>query len=451
VSRPHLLYIAFFFPPSRASGVYRALATVRAFTDAGWDVTVITTEERFFEDEIGSIDRSLLDFVPDGVRVERVQFSFRGEIPVTDLKDLGWFRGNFPVLWAGMRQRLHSALVASDVLRGRSPLSFPMDDRYVAWIDPVVAHARKLHSRSPFDHVLATGNPYSAFEAARVISAIHDLPFTIDYRDPWAFDMRTTSLAKLSAPTFAAEERIVAQAHACVQVNEAIAEAYADLYPEHADKQHVVINGYDAESIPNEVRVPNRGPLKYGMLGTVTDLWPLGPLFEAWHQARDRLPRGSVLRLGGHLGYFPWSAEPLEATFPDTASGFEYVGAVPKERVSEFYGDLDVVIVALFGGPMLTAGKVIEVAALGVPILCIQAKDGGGRRFYESLPHPLAIGVDPDPDAISDALLRVSDLAAETDVQQRVNVRRMMEPYERLAAMRGLVDTVARAQREILS
>ncbi|MCH8217319.1 MAG: hypothetical protein IH892_11175 [Planctomycetes bacterium] len=448
MSRPHLLYLAFFYPPSRSSGVYRALATVRAFGQAGWDVTVLTADERFFQDEIGSVDRSLLELIPDDVRVDRVPFSFRGQVPLTDLKDMGWFRGNFPVLWAGFRKRFRAALVAVDVLRGRSALSYSMDDRYVTWIDPVVAHAKVVHSRQPIDHILATGNPFSAFEAARVISAIHDRPFTIDYRDPWAFDMRTTALANLSAPTFAAEERIVEEAHACIQVNDAIAEAYADLYPQHADKQHVVINGYDQESIPDAVRGPNQGPHIFGMLGTVTDLWPLGPLFEAWHHIRDRLPEGSVLRLGGHLGYFAWSAEPLMAMFPEGDAGFEYVGPVPKERVAEFYEDLDVVIVALFGGPMLTAGKVLEVAALGVPVLCIQAKEGGGRRFYDSLSHPLAIGVDPNPEAISEALLQVAELAADTGIEERLKVRRTMEPYERLTAMQKMVDIISSAQRE---
>lgn len=138
----------------------------------------------------------------------------------------------------------------------------------------------------------------------------------------------------------------------------------------------------------------------------------------------------------------------MMATFPESDAGFEYVGPVPKGRVAEFYEDLDVVIVALFGGPMLTAGKVLEVAALGVPVLCIQAKEGGGRRFYDSLSHPLAIGVDPNPEAISEALLQVAELVADTGIEERLKVRRTMEPYERLTAMQKMVDIISSAQRE---
>jgi hypothetical protein len=134
----------------------------------------------------------------------------------------------------------------------------------------------------------------------------------------------------------------------------------------------------------------------------------------------------------------------LLATFPDESAGFEYVGPVPKTKVSEFYSGLDAVIVPLFGGPMVTAGKVLEVAALGLPILCIQGRDGGARRFYET--HPLAIGVDPDPDLVGPALLETARLARETSVEKRTEVRQSMARYERLTAMSDLVSVVSRAR-----
>lgn len=443
MDKPHLLYLAFFFPPSRSSGVYRAMATVRAFHEAGWRVTVITADERFFEDELGPPDYSLLDSIPLEVGIERVPFSLRLDQPTTDVREFGWFRANFPHLWAAIRNRMRLPRRILDVLRGRSPLSYPMTDRYLAWIEPVVNRARDLYERDQFDHVLATGNPYSAFEAARLIAGMKGVDFTIDYRDPWAFDMRTGSPARLTPATFAAEKRIIDEAHACIHVNSAIAKAYADRYPEDAHKQHVVVNGYDRESVP-PLPAPAEGPITFGMLGTVTDLWPLGPLFEAWHLTRDRLPDGSRLLLGGHLGYFPHATEMLRSSFPGPEDGFSYEGPIPKTEVAKFYGRLDVALVPLFGGPMVTAGKILEVAALGMPIVCVQGKDGGARRFYESN-HPLAISVDPDPGEIVDALVEAARLARETGEEERAQVRKEMARFERLNAMRSLVEIVSGA------
>ncbi|MCP9967991.1 hypothetical protein [Actinomadura madurae] len=44
--RPRLLYLAFYFPPSRASGVYRPRATANRLTELGWDVTVFAAPWR---------------------------------------------------------------------------------------------------------------------------------------------------------------------------------------------------------------------------------------------------------------------------------------------------------------------------------------------------------------------------------------------------------------------
>lgn len=55
---PHVLYVAWGFPPSRGGGVYRALATVNAFVAEGFDVTVLTADRETFEKYTG-VDASL--------------------------------------------------------------------------------------------------------------------------------------------------------------------------------------------------------------------------------------------------------------------------------------------------------------------------------------------------------------------------------------------------------
>ena len=57
--RPRVVYVAFYFPPTRASGVFRSRATANHLAAAGWDVTVITPQREFFTDYIHSFDPSL--------------------------------------------------------------------------------------------------------------------------------------------------------------------------------------------------------------------------------------------------------------------------------------------------------------------------------------------------------------------------------------------------------
>ena len=90
----HLIYIAFFFPPSRASGVYRAIATANALSDQGWRVTVLTADERFFRQEIATADDTLLDSVNDDVALCRVPFTFQKTIE-EDITKYGWLKANY--------------------------------------------------------------------------------------------------------------------------------------------------------------------------------------------------------------------------------------------------------------------------------------------------------------------------------------------------------------------
>ena len=70
--RPRLLLIAAFFPPSRSSGVFLPLAMANHFTEQGWDVTVATLPEAFFEEISPPCDDSLLAAVHPQVRLRRI-------------------------------------------------------------------------------------------------------------------------------------------------------------------------------------------------------------------------------------------------------------------------------------------------------------------------------------------------------------------------------------------
>ena len=426
-----LLYIAFWYPPSRASGVYRALATTRAFVEAGWEVTVVTTTERFLENEIGSLDRSLLSEIPAAARVERVPFSFD-----PDLREVGHFRGNFPVMWQAWRSLMgpiKDSLLAP--ITSRMP---ELEESYSSWIDPVVAAIAERGEK--FDHVLATGNPFSSFEAARRIADELDIPYAVDFRDPWTIDVFTGNRARLPAGTELVEKRIVDGASSCIHVNDAIAEAYATKYPDAADKQHVVLNGFDQDSVHITPATYAGGPLRFGILGTVNDRWPLEPILQAWRVVRNELPVGSKLILGGHLGYFAKSAEPLERVLPGEADGFEFIGAVSKSEVAAFYASLDVVIVPVPGSPLVTSGKIYEAMAVGIPLVCVQAEGGDARRV--SGDHPLAQMANPNVQSVANALRAAERARKEQGSDDIQFVRQAMRNFDRQVTMARMVQLI---------
>lgn len=95
-SSPRVLYLSFYFPPSRASGVFRARATANYLAQRGWEVTTFTAPLRFLYEVVGSADEALADTVDPRIRVERPPIDmFAWE---HDLRRIGWFRGTFPIL-----------------------------------------------------------------------------------------------------------------------------------------------------------------------------------------------------------------------------------------------------------------------------------------------------------------------------------------------------------------
>lgn len=436
--RKRLLYLAFWYPPARASGVYRALATSRAFADAGWDVVVLTTSERFLEEEVGSVDPTLLSQIPPDVSVIRIPFTFRHQLP-PDPREIGWLHATYPYLWAALRRRFGSLRNRSVRFRAGSGGDMPLDDRYERWVQPAVEAGLRA-AEGGVDHVLATGNPYSAFEAARQIAQGTATPFSIDYRDPWTIDVFSGKRSDLSVGTLELEKSIVQEAAACFHVNQALADAHAEIYSFARDRQHVVPNGFDNSSVEVDFRAYQRGPLRFGILGTANENWPLAALFEGWARARHQLPLSSEFVLAGHLGYFARSDAALRAQLPDDTSGFRHIGPVPKQDISGFYSDLDVVVVPAADGKFVTSGKVFEAAALGIPVVCVQAAGGGARAVLDD--HPFAFGAEPTPDGVAEALLLAGERAMALERYEFEGARELARRFERQRPLERLVAVV---------
>jgi hypothetical protein len=434
------LYIAFFFPPSRASGVYRALATAREFVDSGWKVTVVTATEDFFHREIGTVDWSLVELIPKEIEVVRIPFSLRGLSERKDLREYSRFHANFVRLHNYRKAKLKVPRYFKNLknfISGKSNSAFITGEHYASWIEPTVKAIRNVDKRNRIDYILATGNPFSSFEVARVASALTLAPFSVDYRDPWTIDVFSGEKAKLKSGAFRTEAAVIAQCSNTFHINHAIADEYKKLYPDSASKQVVVPNGFDLESLSTTSRNYEVGPIIFGILGTLNNKWPFGEILQAWISIRGDLPPGSELRLGGYLGYFAHSENSLKDFLPDISDGFRYVGPIHKREVSKFYESTSIIIIPAPGGPMVTTGKVYEAAVQPIPIVCVQGPDGGARAALKG--RPCVFPSDPDPDMIQKAMLEsvISYRSMSSDVLAEIET--FSAPYRRDLAISKMV------------
>ncbi|HHU09695.1 MAG TPA: glycosyltransferase family 4 protein [Intrasporangiaceae bacterium] len=354
---PRVLYLAFFFPPSRASGVFRPLATANFLADAGWEVTVHAGPLEYFTDFLGSVDPSMLTRIDPRIRVLRPQLRLPGT--VDDIRDYNIVRAHLPTVWNKARA----------VLAARG---FP--EQYRSWIPNVLRTALRDHLRRPYDLVVATGNPFAAFAAAWAFGTMTRTPYVLDYRDAWTFHQ---FLEEVRYPpghsAWRWERRTLAGAAEIEFVNQALLDWHARRYPQSAARMTVVPNGFDPADVPAITAPPAPdAPLRFVYLGTVTETMPIEELMTAWRRLR-RQPgfEDATFTIYGHLGFRPWSVDPLLARISDGVDGVRYAGPVAKAAVADVYRDADVLVLWLPGGRYVTSGKVFEYMATGLPIVSV--------------------------------------------------------------------------------
>jgi len=228
------LVIAYDFPPRRTSGVYRTTNLTKHLFRLGWQVTVLTVEQRAGDIE----DATLLAGFPPEIRIERTK----------DANISGWenraaagirAKGGLKSHAKDIRQPLRDRWVRSMGDFVRSCLYFPDDT--VGWVPRTFARAAELHLQCNFDLVYTTSPPRSAPVVGLLLKMFFGIPWVAEFRDPWYPRPR---------PIRRRAERwllgcILCRADRVVLISKAHASELDSSYGVPANKLAVVSNGYE--------------------------------------------------------------------------------------------------------------------------------------------------------------------------------------------------------------
>ena len=431
---PHLAYIAWGFPPSRSGGAYRQLATANAFAQAGWQVSVITVDRAVFT-KITGADLSLESHLDPRVVVRRTKFAW----PLRNPDRATWTLPHrlAPRLWRKGRALTELAL-------------FP-EVGYATWLRPLTMALRAIDHQTPIDLVLASGNPFVSFAAARRFARRRTVPYVLDYRDAWTLDQFTglTRYGPSSRPG-RIERRLIGGAAQVWFVNQATLDWHAARYPLSVDRFRVVANGWDPEFVRfTPVPQPVARPMTFGFLGTISVKVPLAQLLEGWRLAKASglIPPNALLKVAGYLGYFGQASSPDEdptAKLLDQAKpdGVEFVGPVPKAQVADYYASLDALVLAIEAGPHVTTGKVFEYVATAKPIVSVHPRQAAASEVLDGYPlwAPAASLTGP---AVADALGQAARLIADLTPQQTDTAKAHAAQFKRAAQLAGPIAELA--------
>ncbi|PYI69237.1 glycosyl transferase [Arthrobacter livingstonensis] len=424
MNRPHLLYIAYSFPPSTASSVYRCTAVANAFAADGWDVTVLTVDPTVWS-EIAGLDEKLLESVDPQVHIVPVTDGGAEDPARGDLRTFSRLRVAAPYVWKELRRR-------------RSRRDFP-ENFHGAWLKPAGRAARDIHADKPVDLVMASANPYVSFAVAQALDGV---PYVMDYRDAWAFNtISGVEDFAPDSPTGRLEAGYLDRAAQIWFVNEQIRSEYSLRYPSAVGKMRVVANGFDPQPGhgPRTVRATQRP--RFGYLGTLQYVnMPLEPFLEGWDVAFGAAARGradGIFR--GKLS--PSGAAPAEvlAAFGSAAgNGLRYDGPISKRDVAGFYGSLDALILLLSSGKFVTGGKTAEYLATGLPIVSVH--DLGNAATDLLRDYPLWFPArDLTPEGISAALQECANALQSPDTARWQAAWEYGQQFDRAAILAPVI------------
>ncbi|MER3387426.1 MAG: glycosyltransferase [Microcella pacifica] len=432
---PHLLYVAWGFPPSRGAGMYRALATTNAFARAGWQVTVLTPERAVFE-QLTDLDTRTEASIDPSVTVVRVPFDLsRGE---TDLAQWSRFRIESPLGWSGLT-----------LLRESS--SFP-EPRYGGWGRFLVPAARRVHAQKPVDLVIGTANPNVDFLPGWDLNRRFGIPYVMDYRDTWHLDMYSgRRTAPRTARSSRWEARLLKRAAEVWFVNAPILDWHVGQHPEIAEKAHVVSNGYDESFLTGlEPRIRcAHDPLSIGYLGTIYGPMPLEQTFEGWKRARARSTAlaTATLDIHGRLGHYANPDASVKAVLDRyTADGVRYHGKVSKTDVAKVYSSFDALALILGRSRYITSGKVFEYAATGLPIAALHHPETASTSVLSDYPRFVPAS-DDTAEAFADAFVELAAMTEHATDGELMNARESATRWERLRQLTPRIEELRQLVR----
>jgi glycosyltransferase involved in cell wall biosynthesis len=221
--KPHVILIAYHFPPGPEIGAVRPYRFYKYLTRMGYPCHVITASPQ----KEPSAD---VTFLPDELRE----------------------------LWEGTGRQQKSFRAYQELLVRK--IAFP-GHIGIMWSFAVAARCHQLVRQNPREKfvVFSTYPPLGVLPAGLMAYLRDYLPWVADFRDPLGVglgDEFTSSNQRFWNHQL--EARVFRQASAVIANVEGAAEMWRNLYPRAARKLHVIPNGFDPEDAPRARQTPAR-------------------------------------------------------------------------------------------------------------------------------------------------------------------------------------------------
>jgi glycosyltransferase involved in cell wall biosynthesis len=369
-TKRRVLVIAHAFPPCGGAGVQRVAKTVEHLWRSGWQPSVLTVDPSCY----GMRDMS---HAVAGVETIVRTRCFDPIAHVTRAPR-ATARADAPEQRQSWRHRLVRTVARAAWTIADRTLLVP--DRFVLWYPVAVQTGIRMHRETPFDAVLATGEPYSAFVIAHALGRRTGVPFVLDMRDPWtllSYRAERPSRVRAAVERWQ-EQRALEACAACIFANRAV-DAYADHFPQWREKFHYIPNGYDPSDFAGveprrfeRFTIVHNGTFLPGYRTAVTFLRAVRRLLDEHPELRTRLQVAFVGKIG---------EERSVAEHLGLQDVVRHVGYRPHRESLSYVAGADLLLLVGGAHQWEETGKIFEYLAAGRPILALVEPSGAAAEL----------------------------------------------------------------------
>ncbi len=400
-----VLFIAFIYPPMSAAGVHRSVRFVRYLPELGWDITVLTPEEKEYP-PLTPVDHSLMEKIPASIKEERTRI-FQGFFKLFNLKES--MAAN-----KDAKKKLVSKFFSSEEKKDKAaPLDpnlikelaeqanlkkpapkqksrfqklkdliydlFTIPDKNVSWLPYAVARGWKLYRQKQVDIIYSTAPPFTDHLIALILKKLTGLPWIADFRDPWA---RSPMKVDELRGTFRGraydylERKFVENADKVILNTRYAEEEFVQFYGEAFRSKFCVIpNGFDPADFESGEFAPN-GKVK----GDKLVITHTGALYrkrnpDAFFQAvAEIIDEGIISPEELEVKFVGIIAPDLFKSFKDFEKLENVIRVYPQVSHKEalrFQADSDVLLLFQPGTSLSVPGKFFEYVALKKYMLAV--------------------------------------------------------------------------------
>ena len=232
-----ILYFTYYWPPAGGPGVQRNLKFVKYLKNLGWEPIVITLQKGTYP----SIDKSLEKEVPNDLQVIRTKTS--EPFLIYNLLQ-GKTKKEATIALSGVQN--NKSLFKKLALWLRANLFVP--DARKGWKPYAINAEEKIIKNEKIKAIITTGPPHSTHLTGLYLKKKYDIPWLMDFRDPWTNIYYNTQLNRPKS-VVEKDKNFENQALMNADALTTVSNILKDEFTDRIAFANVIYNGFDEDDV----------------------------------------------------------------------------------------------------------------------------------------------------------------------------------------------------------